>query len=411
MLDRQKKMLNWGRGGRFDNSAFTLVELLVVIAIIGMLIALLLPAVQAAREAARRMQCTNNMKQWGLALHSHHDAFNYFPSQWSYGSDLAATPTNGNRFGVNYQLLPFFEQQALRDALYTHAQSPWQPSTGDPRGVTGTALTQAIEVRTNRVPTLLCPSDPERMELAYLGGAVAISGKHQCARTNIVISLADSIARVDNVNNSPYTAERKDNTWNRVSKPTDLGDCSHRSLFHWYKRSNISEVTDGLSNTIVISESVSGDWDNESIKGSVVWYADFDLGDWVSKPSMCMNIRSGSTYLYDGVVVRKHAHPRCGNYLDALPISTAFSTVIPPNGPSCVKYSSEQFQVGMLAATSYHTGGVNVGLLDGAVRFVSDSVDTNGLPDTPTGTNLEGESLFGVWGALGTYNGGESKSL
>ena len=399
MTARHQKML-------IRKPAFTLVELLVVIAIIGMLIALLLPAVQAAREAARRMQCTNNMKQWGLALHTHHDAFNYFPSQWSYGSGLAADPTNGNRFGVNYQLLPFFEQQALRDALYTHAKSPWQPSTGDPRGMTGSDLSQAIEVRTNRVPTLLCPSDPESRELAWLGGG----HNHQCARTNIVISLADSIARLDNTNDSPYTATCTDTTWNRVSKVTGPGDCSHRSLFHWYKRSEIGDVTDGLSNTIVISESVSGDWDKETIKGSAAFYNEFDLGDWVAKPSMCMNIRSGPTYLYSDTVGR-HTHPRCGNYLDALPISTAFSTVLPPNGPSCVKYQQEQGQVEMLTATSNHTGGVNVGFLDGSVRFVSESVDTNGLSDTPTGIYLEGESRFGVWGALGTYNGGESKSL
>jgi prepilin-type N-terminal cleavage/methylation domain-containing protein len=97
---------------------FTLVELLVVIAIIGILIALLLPAVQAAREAARRSQCTNNLKQMGLAFHNHHDTYKFFPSGgdgwwvWTYTNGKPAiAPTQGAGWGL--QILPFMEQQAL----------------------------------------------------------------------------------------------------------------------------------------------------------------------------------------------------------------------------------------------------------------------------------------------------------
>ncbi|MDR1385018.1 MAG: DUF1559 domain-containing protein [Planctomycetaceae bacterium] len=364
-----------------------MVELLVVIAIIGILIALLLPAVQAAREAARRMQCSNNMKQWVLAAHNHHDARNYLPSQFNYGSNVIH-----DRFGVNYQLLPFMEKQNNLDAINNHATAPWLPSISD--------------IRTVPIDTLLCPSDPEKGQLAMLGGA----HNHQGARTNIVICIADGAARVDNTNDSPYSVTKVGTGYDLKAKTPGKGDLTHRSLFHWYKRSSFGSVIDGLSNTIVISESVSGNYDNDKIRGSVAVYPDIDLGNWISKPNLCMNIRNGNTYRW-GTGISNLNHPRCGNYLDALNISVAFNTIMPPNAPSCVKYQQEAYQVGFLTATSYHTGGVNCGLLDGSVHFVSDTVDTNGLPDTPTGTDLKGESRFGIWGAAGTPSGGESKSL
>jgi prepilin-type N-terminal cleavage/methylation domain-containing protein len=111
---------------RTRRSAFTLVELLVVIAIIGILVALLLPAIQAAREAGRRTQCTNHLKQIGLAIHNHHDTLEYFPSggtvPWA-GITLTAgsgMPTDANTQGVSwaYQILPYFEQQNMKDSTF-----------------------------------------------------------------------------------------------------------------------------------------------------------------------------------------------------------------------------------------------------------------------------------------------------
>ena len=108
---------------------FTLVELLVVIAIIGVLVALLLPAVQAARESARRMSCSNNMKQYGLAIHNFHDTFGYFPSGviagngpgmaneiplWQQG---VAGKSGFQSIGLFPQILPFMEQDVIRDQL------------------------------------------------------------------------------------------------------------------------------------------------------------------------------------------------------------------------------------------------------------------------------------------------------
>ena len=385
---------------------FTLVELLVVIAIIGMLIALLLPAVQAAREAARRMQCSNNFKQWVLALHNYHATYNHFPSQYSQGN------VKSERFSVHYHLLPFMEQTALRDAIHNDdlITAPWVPTFGVAGSTNAHQVAQ--DLRTTRVASLLCPSDPERMQLAMLGGG----RNHACSRTSIVICLADGIAHVDQ-NESPFTHSFTGTGIHRVNTPVPntsraangLGDLSHRLLFYYYKRSDFGTIGDGASNTIVVGETATGEPEKRSIKGGLAGFQDFDDGNYNARPSMCMALRGqGDAYRDD---VTMYAHPRGGNWLETSAAQTAFHTIMPPNGPSCNKETSEAIRVGILALTSNHAGGVNVGLADGAVRFVSDGVDTGGLPLTRTGIYLQGESVFGVWGAMGTPDGGESKSL
>ena len=123
---------------RFQRFGFTLLELLVVIAIIGVMVGLLLPAVQAAREAARRMSCTNNMKQLGLGLHNYHSAYNNFPA----GVRGGTSPSEGWGFPFWYGLLPFIEQQSLAENLVVvgtasaptqspgWVEAPWPGSAG-----------------------------------------------------------------------------------------------------------------------------------------------------------------------------------------------------------------------------------------------------------------------------------------
>ena len=384
--------------GASGSKGFTLVELLVVIAIIGILIGLLLPAVQAAREAARRMQCTNNMKQFVLALHNHHDVNNYLPSQGAYGAGVKTS-----RFGVHYQLLPYIEQSALKTAIDGTAglTQPWLPSQD-------TTTDGAWGIRTTKVDTFLCPSDSHHGALVLLGG----NHNHSGRPTNIAYCMADCVARLDNTNNSPFNTEGDGNGGTRLKANTrDKGDCTHRSLFFFFDRKNLNFATDGTSNTIVASEACAGDYYHDKIRGAACYYAGFDDGTWHAVPSLCMNTRSATNpngYDPQYPIVQ---HPRMGNWLDRLPILGAFTTVMPPNAPSCPKYNQAQGQVELLSATSYHSGGVNCGMLDGSVRFISDTVDTNGLPSIPTGTTLSGPSPIGVWGALGTPNGGETTSL
>ena len=128
---------------RLRRQAFTLVELLVVIAIIGVLVALLLPAVQAAREAARRMQCQNNLKQIGLAAHNFHDANLYFPK--AYHLNQSAGFANGN-WGACVALMQYYEQTAMYDAL-------------QPGDLMATGIPPVNTLTQQKVPMFLCPSD------------------------------------------------------------------------------------------------------------------------------------------------------------------------------------------------------------------------------------------------------------
>ena len=141
---------------------FTLVELLVVIAIIGILIALLLPAVQAAREAARRTQCSNNLKQLGLAAQNHHDAYKHLPP----GIGYYPIPNNGVFGTYHFHLLHFFEEGNLFDSSLGTA--PFLP----PVGPTKVRYPGNNNVYSQPVPTFLCPSDPS----IESGGVVTLDG-------------------------------------------------------------------------------------------------------------------------------------------------------------------------------------------------------------------------------------------
>ncbi|MEO8494686.1 MAG: DUF1559 domain-containing protein [Planctomycetota bacterium] len=184
---------------KYPNRGFTLVELLVVIAIIGILVALLLPAVQAAREAARRMQCTNNLKQLALSQHGHHDVYNYFPPMYYY----VPSPAHANvDWGGMVRLMPFYEMQTLYDDL--------DPGNFLGNGPPVNALSQTV------VATLNCPSDPT--------GSTLNTYANNYGKSNYLVNHQMA---------SLYT--------NNAGTVTET-------------RVNFASVTDGTSNTIMYGE-------------------------------------------------------------------------------------------------------------------------------------------------------------
>ena len=128
------------------------------------------------------------------------------------------------------------------------------------------------------------------------------------------------------------------------------------------------------------------------------------------EPQNCQAVptKGGDFVVGTGAAIQKQW--RHSRYLDGRVLYSGFNTIMPPNGLSCVKNQTE-ITSGFYAANSNHTSGVNVARLDGSVNFVSNSVDTNGLPAAKQGKWLQGASPYGVWGAMGTPQGGESRSL
>jgi prepilin-type processing-associated H-X9-DG protein len=101
---------------------------------------------------------------------------------------------------------------------------------------------------------------------------------------------------------------------------------------------------------------------------------------------------------------------RCSRYLDARILYTAFNAIMPPNSPSCTIGTVENNEGGLYAASSNHSTGVNCGYVDGSVHFITNNVNTNGLPAGLQGKRPQGPSNYGVWGALGTPSGGETNT-
>jgi prepilin-type N-terminal cleavage/methylation domain-containing protein/prepilin-type processing-associated H-X9-DG protein len=355
---------------------FTLVELLVVIAIIGVLVALLLPAVQAAREAARRMKCQNHLKQLGLGLHNYADTYGTFPCRrygttgtqgTAGGPNLGNRQHNSGRINAFIALLPYIEQGNMFNQIQAGEMTLSPPiHPGGPRGDHNWA-------KWNTPPAVIkCPSDVGAMR----------PGKNH----SYVFSAGD---QTQNVNTRLLT----------------------RGLFGRFSWRRFAEITDGTSNTIAMSEILCNvQTPLGGATGFTAGAGEVRIGlaianhipGVVNSPSVCRTVSTGSHYVA-GTNVRGR---RGFNWTDAPATLCMFNTVLPPNSPACAEggdFGDQDNSV--LPPHSWHPNGVNGVMCDGAVRFISQTINTGnlGVPQPQ-----DGPSMYGVWGAMGSIAGGES---
>ncbi len=365
--------------GSAKSSGFTLVELLVVIAIIGILVGLLLPAVQAAREAARRMSCSNNMKQIGLALHSYAATYKRFPARKGGTRHGPRHCKNHGRLSGHIALLAFAEQTAMYNQIQAGdpSHTNWC-STGIPPG--GPAAWRNWVVWRPAPAYLRCPSDPGprpgQREISY------------------GMSVGDSIFRV-------------------------RGDQHQiRGLFANRIFRSFADITDGTSNTVAFSELLNsrpfpaGGRNGATAEAQTVPHNKVyvrNVSGIHKNPSLCYS-RTDGRFVLGGEIF---AGRRGRNWTDGQPAYVAISTVLPPNGPACAgpagNFGDQRDMV--LPPASQHTGGVNVALADGSVRFITENIDTGNLSAGPSGNRLRGPSPYGVWGALGTIGATDVSTL
>ena len=247
MLDNLKMYCN--RNSRFR--AFTLVELLVVIAIIGILVALLLPAIQAAREAARRTQCSNQLKQLAIAFHNHHDTHRHLPTggwswQWLGYPDYGFGKEQPG--GWMYNILPFIEQQNLHDIG---------------RGATGAARNEATRQRVQSpFEGMTCPSRRGTNVYSYLNDTAVFvysDDFEQCSKTDYAANAGDIVLpELQGYPTNPTTYEDgADFDWTayeRSAYSVFQGEQEASGVVFGRSEINFRRVTDGTTNTYMVGE-------------------------------------------------------------------------------------------------------------------------------------------------------------
>lgn len=324
--------------------AFTLVELLAVIAIVGLLIGLLLPAVQSVRNSARRSSCANNLAQTAKALHHHHQSRESLPpGTYDLIDYTGARPQWGflDQRCWMHDILPYLEQSALYDSLEQYAA---------PRRAAGQFQTLAsFPGASTIVPTLCCPADPNSPKISsnasFCGNIVGCAG-------NATLSMG---------------------LYSRSM--TNSGVLFARS------RVKFEDVIDGTSNTVMVSELILTPDDT----GPALPWGNIDTRGRYYQPT------------HGGVLFTTRCTPNEMRWYISLPDPDQRYGV--DQVKWCIDLSKQLPKApcqpangGHISARSYHTGGVNVAMADGAVRFVGDDV------------------ALSVWKPLGSRNGGETIS-
>jgi len=368
---------------RKSRGGFTLVELLVVIAIIGVMVGLLLPAVQAAREAARRMSCGNNLKQLGLGVHNYHAAYNRLPMYAGGTGGIVNQPHNHALLSPLVALLPFIEQQALWEQI----SAPF----GGFQSMGAQPWNNAYAPWLQTISTYRCPSDPT---LAAVGRKGA---------TNYAACLGDGMLHLQ--------SGGLDANYN-TTPDFNVASAHLRGVFKTRRATGFRDVLDGTANTIMMGEIVI-DAGNREVIGAPA----FVTANVHENPSTCLpmvdvarpRFWAAATVLGNGSNVNDDWR-RGHGWAYGSPLFTGFNTVRPPNKESCMRQVSNEQGDGVFTSASRHQGGAHVLMTDGAVKFISDSIES-GRQQGPIVWNAGVASPFGLWGALGTAASGEVSQL
>jgi prepilin-type N-terminal cleavage/methylation domain-containing protein len=353
---------------------FTLVELLVVIAIIGVLIALLLPAVQAAREAARRMQCSNKMKQLGIACHNYHDVYQQFP----FGSvDRNNGETSSclwrfySMWGVS--ILPFIEQQAAYD-MYFGAASLENASPG---AVSASNQGRNRELAQMRMTIYECPSDPGTGVRSYPTTEIKEDGTPAHTRYTPFEHYQTSYRGVAGANTGGSW------WWDADGGGGGTVRAYMRGILHTYKVRGTDSLTDGAKSIESFASVIDG------TSNTLVFVERHQPKVQVRRATYWSSIPANHLYT---------ASPK-----SATLISHDWELCLLTCGQGT---PNDTYFCGR-SAGSYHSNGVNGTVSDGSVRFISNNIDV-GLGYAVNRTDLK---MIGIWGCLCAISDGESASV
>jgi prepilin-type N-terminal cleavage/methylation domain-containing protein/prepilin-type processing-associated H-X9-DG protein len=313
-------------------SGFTLVELLVVIAIIGVLIALLLPAVQAAREAARRTQCANNLKQFGLGIHNYHDTFKAIPPAGMSAWGAGAAPN----IGWQVRILPFTEQTALYEKLNMKLADVPQQRVYKPKDPDPNDQTTWSRARQHQVPYAMCPDDDEdSIKNGWVQGSY---GGNLGAQRNQSNGGNCNNFMVANVHYE-YEHGRWNNGGNKKARISGLfgRQC--------WGPIRLADIKDGTSNTFAVGEILG-----RCVDHNQGWWSRNCASNAHSSVHVPLNVRTNC------VSSQAEAEKRLYIY------------------PQCYQKNKWNFSWGF---RSYHPAGANFLMADGSVQFINDSINSN----------------------------------